>query len=1152
MKKSLRFLTGLFSLLMVLIYLHPTIEAATTCGTIGSPVAGGLVSSPNITGQFYTSSGACIIDPKAAFVPYNIPSYDSLKSLYYDQAKVKPLVTKHSPINGSATQDNIQLTPGKDHIYYVSGTLDINSLIGGAQNAIVFVGGDLNIGPLRGNPSATTCVSENYGIVFVVKGNVNIHQSVTGFNGLVIAEGRNGYSICTAYTGTECPATNITTQQLLINGSLIALNDANPIKFRRSLPDNNRPAEDINHQVKYLVILRDLLSDTSLRWGEIDASAAIPPQAPHTSIPLPPAPPSSNNNPGACDITTCHAAYTYTSPGSCIPNDATCAATYPNNTCYSGSVDCTASCTLTPATCFTGFTCSKTGVCPNNYHPATTCPTGGCSSLTGGTQATFYTGTQCDPATNCTITSTQANQCPKDSSGNYTCYEGNDVLYHEANSCNSLVCNHSYPGNTCYIGSSDCPANICFGANSRPCSAGNTCGKNSFCPSNYLTSTPSSCPAGGCSAACSSSGCGSQARYTSSTSCTANNALCTISSNQLTQCPNTNGTYTCFEGADRYYHDANSCGSLTCNHMYPGNTCFAGSSDCTASCTTTPASCYTGNACGKTGTCPTNTPSSTTSSSCNYCGGTTTYNVSGACGTSPCPTNYPTNQCFAGSSECSASCTTSPESCHNGNACGKTGTCPNNYYAATSCPTGGCSSLTGGTQATFYSGTQCDPASSCTITSTQLNQCPNTNGTYTCFEGADRYYHDTNSCRSLTCNQMYPGNTCFTGTADCPKNQCYGPNTKSCYAGNACSKSGFCPSTYYASTASSCTANGGCSSSCTSTGCGSTTQFYNGASCSQTPCAVLSTLSECPAACYVGAIYKHAANTCAATKCNNNYPYDQPNSDKNCVAGGCETSAGSGVASLDGGGVQDQYYPPNSCSKTGCSITSTAPYKCPGGCYDGPNIPYHQATTCATSGCDHHYPTYNGNYCDYCGGFTTYNTGNQCSAVSCPTNYTAATGSVPSCRTSPFWYSSGNQCGYTKYEANCPSGICGGHGCLQQSWVRAALGGDCGNTEWKWIDQWSDGTIVRSSSWYSNSCGSHYETNCDDNYSTNHHAWSNSYLNGQPAAHQNQDGINHILPPQKSGSCSDHGGECNFDWNDATCICVGCAQYSNPEGSPSW
>ncbi len=61
----------------------------------------------------------------------------------------------------------------------------------------------------------------------------------------------------------------MTAQQLVINGSLISLNADTPIQFKRNLADNISAAEKINHEVKYLVLLRNLFSDTLERWSEV-------------------------------------------------------------------------------------------------------------------------------------------------------------------------------------------------------------------------------------------------------------------------------------------------------------------------------------------------------------------------------------------------------------------------------------------------------------------------------------------------------------------------------------------------------------------------------------------------------------------------------------------------------------------------------------------------------------------------------------------------------------------------------------------------------------------------------------------------------------------------------------------------------------------
>lgn len=246
--------------------LSPTF--AQTCTTTTAR-AEGLVTSPQVgaTSKFGTSSGACVVDPKAVFTPYKVPTYDDLKSLYFDQAKTSDSVTKHDPLLGDKTHSDIPMTTGNDHLYYIKkttatdGNLTISGNIPGNQTGVVFVDGNLNIGPIPGNQLTYGDAS---GLVFLVKGNVNISQSITRIDAVIISEG----TICTAFDGIVCPGSNVTLSQLVINGSLISLSEAAPIKFRRALANNIQAAEKINHQVKYLVILRNLMSDTFQRWSE--------------------------------------------------------------------------------------------------------------------------------------------------------------------------------------------------------------------------------------------------------------------------------------------------------------------------------------------------------------------------------------------------------------------------------------------------------------------------------------------------------------------------------------------------------------------------------------------------------------------------------------------------------------------------------------------------------------------------------------------------------------------------------------------------------------------------------------------------------------------------------------------------------------------
>ena len=231
--------------------------AVTSCGT-GTARATGLVSTPTLTGNFNTS-GACAIDTKTSFAPYKIPTYEDLKSLYFTQSKASTATLPGDQTGG------INLT-SSDKIYYIKdGNLAIDSPndITGSKTGIIFIDKNLTVGPISGNKLG----NNNSGLVFVVQGDVNIDSTITEIDAVII-------SSRTIYTaGADCSlAANIaagtTNEQLVINGSLVSL-DPGSIVFCRKLADDSQPAEQINNQPKYLVILRDLMSDTLQKWSEI-------------------------------------------------------------------------------------------------------------------------------------------------------------------------------------------------------------------------------------------------------------------------------------------------------------------------------------------------------------------------------------------------------------------------------------------------------------------------------------------------------------------------------------------------------------------------------------------------------------------------------------------------------------------------------------------------------------------------------------------------------------------------------------------------------------------------------------------------------------------------------------------------------------------
>lgn len=250
------FLAALFILVALLVlqpttYNPPTAYAQNTCPVQSTnPRAEGLISAPSVSRQFSNTTGNCVIDLKAAFVSYKIPTYEDLKSLYYTQSKA----TKISA--ATANQGTLRSLLNSYDVILVTGNADINAPLGGAAKtaAVIFVDGDLTFNSNFGDV--------NSGIVFVVKGYVSITQNVTQIYSVIISSDK----IYTA--GYPCTTNSTTANTLTIYGSLISLSPGK-IVFCRSLADNTMAAEKIIQQPKYLVILRNLYADTLQKWSEI-------------------------------------------------------------------------------------------------------------------------------------------------------------------------------------------------------------------------------------------------------------------------------------------------------------------------------------------------------------------------------------------------------------------------------------------------------------------------------------------------------------------------------------------------------------------------------------------------------------------------------------------------------------------------------------------------------------------------------------------------------------------------------------------------------------------------------------------------------------------------------------------------------------------
>lgn len=228
-----------------------TIKASTTdpC-KVGTPTrAEGLISATDITAtsKFYrAAAGACLVGTGSIYAPFKAPSFQDLLSLYYDRSKKVSLKKTDLPKDSKFSEDGL---------YKISGDLKLDKNPTGTGEEVIFVLGNLLV--LKDIKYHTSDASG--GLIFIVKGDINIDPNVKQIDAVLIGFG----SICTSFNGT-CPTGFVSGEQLTINGSLISLNssDPNALKLRRELADNTSAAEQVVYQPKYLAIFNDLLTDT--------------------------------------------------------------------------------------------------------------------------------------------------------------------------------------------------------------------------------------------------------------------------------------------------------------------------------------------------------------------------------------------------------------------------------------------------------------------------------------------------------------------------------------------------------------------------------------------------------------------------------------------------------------------------------------------------------------------------------------------------------------------------------------------------------------------------------------------------------------------------------------------------------------------------
>jgi hypothetical protein len=222
------------------------VKTGTNTSATGLITAAGLITNKG----FGNPTGQCI---QGTFAEFRSPYYDAygtynaLYAQYYERKTTGRY--NYNPGSGITQQG----------AYLYNGDLNITNQISGSATAVIFVNGNLTIGPLAGNELIYG--TNSTGLVFVVKGKIDIHKSIQRIDAVLIAEGvGQQYAMCTTWDGS-CPfntqVIDFSGRQLLVNGSLIALNSQFLINFKRSTSDNAIPTEKVNYQAKYLAILNN-------------------------------------------------------------------------------------------------------------------------------------------------------------------------------------------------------------------------------------------------------------------------------------------------------------------------------------------------------------------------------------------------------------------------------------------------------------------------------------------------------------------------------------------------------------------------------------------------------------------------------------------------------------------------------------------------------------------------------------------------------------------------------------------------------------------------------------------------------------------------------------------------------------------------------
>ncbi len=243
-------------------------------GTISVGVNSSALVAPNTPtyqSQYLLAAGSVNSPAAAAPGGYTISSYNKgqvisggIYNYFANRFRAKAMAANP----GQCNLTNGQNFP--DGLYYCSGDMTISSTsnitIGG--NAVFFIDGNLNI-----NTNVSTVDFNLYttgSAVYIVKGDINIGTRVVNLQGVFI--GRKSFGDCIS-TINNCQVFTIVTSPLIVTGAVyLDGEDGGKLNLQRSdwhVANNGLlPSDKFVFDPKYLVLLSNLLSNSSVGWRE--------------------------------------------------------------------------------------------------------------------------------------------------------------------------------------------------------------------------------------------------------------------------------------------------------------------------------------------------------------------------------------------------------------------------------------------------------------------------------------------------------------------------------------------------------------------------------------------------------------------------------------------------------------------------------------------------------------------------------------------------------------------------------------------------------------------------------------------------------------------------------------------------------------------